>query len=117
MPRTWRPPSPDQECAKRVRGFVYAALGPAQVAIRAHGTLGADYARRLRSVARELPRGSTEPPVTQAIGNDRSWPTADRQLWAIEMSKRTFTPALSRDSSIDRRSRRYLRGRPLGPPL
>jgi hypothetical protein len=74
MPRTWRPPSPDQECAKRVRGFVYAALGPAQVAIRAHGTLGADYARRLRSVARELPRGSTEPPVTQAIGNDRSWP-------------------------------------------
>jgi hypothetical protein len=83
MPRTSRPPYPDQEYAKRVRSFVYAALRAAQVAIRAHGTLGADYARRLRSVARELPRGSTEPPVTQAIGNDRSWPAPEWRVWVI----------------------------------
>ena len=47
MPRTSRPLYPDQECAKRVRSFVCAALRAAQVAIRAHGTLSADYARRL----------------------------------------------------------------------
>ena len=73
--------------------IICATLGAAKATIRDHGALGADYARRPRALAWELPRGSSKPPVTQAIGNDGSWPRADRKVWAIELTRRALPVA------------------------
>jgi hypothetical protein len=38
---------------------------------------------------------SAERQIWAQISRDLSWPKAERRLWAIEMSKRTFRPVVS----------------------
>jgi len=89
-----------------VNRIICARLGTAKATIRDHGVLGADYARRPRAAARELPRGSFEPRVTQPIGNDWSWSQAEWLVSAREKSKRTIEALTKRlQGSADRRTR------------